>query len=145
MQKSRKYICDVLQGTKSLKNRHEYLQKDFVRTSGQESHDATMKYYDSLIDKLTQEIESLPIGYRFTGTFYVKIPYSAPTELEDVTGSAFMREDLVSWMIEGGLLIHNQYYYRAIFRERNLQSEIKREDALPIYDKIGESVNAQAV
>lgn len=131
----------ILQAADLLKNKHEYLQKEFISVSGQESYDLTMKYYDGLIGKLAQEIESLPIGYRFTGIFYVKISYRSTTELEEVEGSAFMREDLVSWMIEAGLSIHNQYYYRDIFIDRNLYSAIKREDATPVYENLNEMAN----
>ena len=73
MKRSRKYFGETLHSIKALKSRHQYLEKELIRLNGQESYAEIEKYYASMIDKLSSEMDALPIGHRYTGTFYIKI------------------------------------------------------------------------
>jgi hypothetical protein len=86
-----------------------------------------------LISKLSNEVQSLPIGYRYTGIFYLKKPYVLPATFEKYSGVIFMREDLISWHIESGTERQDYSYHQHIFKEPSTDSELKREDAEPVY------------
>ena len=139
--KNRKKVSDKLHGLKHLKEMHKSFEKELIRVSGIDSYQQMAAYYDDVIQKLQEEKYSLPIGHRYTGTFYVKVPYTIPTEFKKVEGSAFMKESLVSWEIENGDGIPHQSYYRAIFRTPEHDSEIKREDSVPVFEKKAEDLN----
>jgi hypothetical protein len=72
MGKSLKYTRETLNSIKLLQGKHEYFKKEFIRLMGQTSYEQTQNYYQEVIIKLTEEIEQLPIGYRYTGVFYLK-------------------------------------------------------------------------
>lgn len=137
----RKHVRETINNVKSLKDRHEYLEKELVRLEGQASFDAMGKFYDDALDKLSQELYSLPIGNRYTGIFYIKKPYTVPTEYIKIEGSAFLREDLVRWQIEN-LEKYRGSYFRAIYKNPNdkKESEITREDGGLVYDVRQEEV-----
>jgi hypothetical protein len=86
-----------------------------------------------LISKLSNELQSLPIGYRYTGTFYLKKPYVSSATFEKYSGVIFMREDLISWQIESGKERQDYSYHQHIFKEPSTDSELTREDAEPVY------------
>ena len=89
-----------------------------------------------MIAKLTEEMQSLPIGYRYVGTIYLKKPYAVPIQFEQIEGSAFMREDLISWQIEPFDSTKKQHYasyFRTIYKRPDLQAEITRADTTPVY------------
>jgi len=138
--KSRKNVSDKLHGLKHLKDMHKAFEKELIRVSGIDSYQQTVAYYDDVIQKLQEEKYSLPTGHRYTGTFYVKVPYTIPTEFKKVEGSAFMKENLVSWEIEEGDGIPHQAYYRAIFKTPKHDTEIKRADSVPVFEKRVEEV-----
>jgi hypothetical protein len=135
MQKSLKYTRDTLNSIEILKSKHEYLGKELIRVAGQDLYEQTSKYYDNVISKLTEEMRLLPIGYRYSGTFYLKKPYTVPIEFEKIEGSIFMREDLVSWQIESNGSNQNQTYayHRSVFKKPELNTEIRKEDGVPVY------------
>ncbi len=134
MKRSRKQIDCVMNSLYSLKARNEYLKKEFVHIVGEQGFSQLQDIYNNAIEKLTQEKKTSPIGYRYTGIFYVKKPYAQPIQYERMNGSAFMREDLVSWRIETDAQ-YKDYYFRAIYRTTNDQenSKIKREESTSIY------------
>ena len=114
---SRIYTQNLLNNVEYLIRHHEYLKKNFIRLEGQKTFDDIQKCYDRVRDKLTKELKSLPIGYRYTGTFYLRVPYSSPVEFEKVEGtSLFMREDIISWIVEDKVQ-RASYYYRNAFKE----------------------------
>ena len=140
MEKSRKKITYTLNSVRSLHDKYEYLEKEFVRLHGELEYKKIKDFYLESIDKLEQEKQALPIGFRYEGVFYVKVPYSMPLEVEKITGAAFMREDLVSWIIESGLEDLSKYgYCRIIYKDRKLQEEITRQDCEPVYETAQES------
>ena len=78
----------------------------------------------------------MPIGHRYTGTFYLKQAYSVPAQSVKITGSAYMKEDLVSWSLDADDPKMNDYsYHREIFKDKNLKTLIKRDDADPVFEK----------
>ena len=79
-------------------------------------------------------MHKIPIGYRYTGIFYIKKAYTFPPAYEEINGSAFMREDLSSWKIENEERFKFSHH-RAIFREADDTIPIKREDAKPVFQK----------
>ena len=131
---SRKHAKNTLRSVRSLKEKHEYLKEYHVRLMGQSAFDQMQSSYDEFILKLVEAIKKLPIGNRYSGTFYVRNPYSVPIEYDKIDGTAFMPENLVSWKIEN-IEKYKYSYARAIYREPNdnAENEIKREDAEPVY------------
>lgn len=134
MTRHRKQIGEIIHSIRSLKDRHEYWRDEFVRLSGKEGFATLQQIYNDLITKLTQEKESMPIGYRYSKDFYIKVPYTLPVQYEKINGSAFMREDLVSWRIEADER-YKHSYFRAIYRDKSNKenSEIRKEEATPVY------------
>ena len=131
----RKHILETIRNVKSLRDRHLYLQKDLVEIDGEENFSKMLIFYSNILEKLTREKYALPIGVRYTGTFYIKKPYSVPTEYVKIEGSAFLREDLVRWVIEG-VEQYKGSYFRAIYQHPHDKpgSEIAREDGKLVYE-----------
>ena len=130
---SRKYLYSTILSIGSLKNKYEYAEKDIKRATSQDEYEQTIKHYDKLIANLTKELMSLPIGYRYTGIFYIKNSYNIPATFSKHDGVVFIREDLVSWQIEKGLERPDPSYHRNIYKEPREGSELKKEDAMPVY------------
>lgn len=136
MNKSLKYTRENLSSIKWLMGRHEHFEKEFVRLMGQQAYEQTKQFYREVIAKLSEEMQQLPIGYIYTGIFYLKTPYIVPIQFEKIQGSAFMREDLISWQIESNDPTQKQKYYgyhRIIYKEPDLKTEIAKADATPVY------------
>lgn len=85
---------------------------------------------------MKEKINTLPIGFRYEGIFYIKIPYTVETKFNKYDGSLFMREDLVSWKIESSGNGNESFYNRSIYREPSLSSAIIKKydkDITPVY------------
>ena len=134
MQAERENTRALLRSVILLKERHVWLADTLVRLEGQKAYDEASQYFDSVIAKLTKEVKSLPVGFRYTGTFYVRKPYTMPTDYRKVDGSAYMREELLSWTVETEEDLRCSYL-RAIYKAPNDESELKREDAEPVYEE----------
>ncbi len=115
MQKTRADITTLLMSIKHTKERYMYLEKEIISVSTQAEYDRTVDHYDQLILALTKELHALPIGYRYTGPYYLKKPYTMPPEFEEGSGSLYMKENLVSWQTETGPGVYDSPYYRAVF------------------------------
>ena len=133
MNKSRKHVKNVLSSIRSLKNKYENNKDDIVRLTNHAEYGQIAKHFDTLISKLSNELQSLPIGYRYSGTFYLKKPYVFPATFEKYSGVIFMPEDLISWQIESGMERQDYSYHQHIFKEPSTDRELTREDAEPIY------------
>ncbi len=79
---NRKYIYSTILNIESLKRKYEYAVKDIVRATSQDEYEQTIKHYDKLIANLNKELFLLPIGYRYTGLFYIKNSYNIPATFE---------------------------------------------------------------
>lgn len=139
MSKSRKYINSVISNIQFLKHKYENVKEDIIRVTSQIEYQRTIEHYDTLIAKLSDELLSLPIGYRYTGRFYIKKPYSIPIVFEEHYGTVYLREDLVSWQIDSGVEPKDYYYHRTILKKPKEGFELKREDAEPVYAKVLET------
>lgn len=135
MKRSRKQVNSIINSLCALKTHNEHWKNEFIQLVGENSFTQLQAIYNEAIDRLTQEKKSIPMGYRYTGEFYIKKPYTMPIQYEKINGSAFMREDLVSWCIEEESR-YKYSYFRAIYRDTKGQegSEIKREEATPFYE-----------
>lgn len=135
MIKSRKYIDSVISNIKFIKSKYENSKNDIIRLTDQKGYENTIDHYNFLIAKLSEELQSLPIGYRYTGKFYFKKPYTIPVVFQECDGSVYLREDLISWQIESGVEPKDYSYHRTIFKapKEGLEFELKREDAEPVY------------
>ncbi len=132
MIKSRSYIRNLLNTVQNIKERYVYFEKDIVLLSNQAERDRTIEHYDYVIKALKEELQTLPIGYRYTGTYYLKKPYTIPPEFEKCEGSLYMQENLVSWQIEKTPGVLKDYsYYRSIFKEP-YGKVLTKEDAEPV-------------
>lgn len=119
----------ILQNTKSR-------EECFVRYSDQERYGLFLEYIQGTCMALEKEIHSLPIGYEYTGSFYIKKPYIVPAEVIKVEGTAFMREDLVSWTIKSDdPQIEEFSYFRNIYKDERCQNRVERDDAKPVLKK----------
>ena len=133
MSNSRKYIDSLISSVKFIKNKYDYIKKEVVRLTGENEYEKTMKHYDKLLSILNQELVSLPIGFRYTGTFYIRNSYTIPATFEKHDGVVYLREDLVSWQIEEGLERPDCGYHRNIFKEPKDGAELTKADATPVY------------
>ena len=133
MSKSRKHTNAVISNIKFLKYKYENAKSDIIRLTSRAEYEETIKHYDSLIEQLSKELFSLPIGYRYIGKFYLKKPYTFPAVFEEHYGAIYMREDLISWQIESGVEPPNYSYHRTIFKKPEEGFDFKREDAEPVY------------
>ena len=134
MNRTRRYLRDMQYSMESIKIRNEYLKEEFIKLSGEKEYKKLINIYDTAIAKLAKEMESLPVGYRYTGIFYVKVPYSMPIEYEKINGTLFMREDLVSWRVESGVDdVDNRGYIRTAFKSPKGVNEITRKDCEPVF------------
>jgi len=134
MQKTRADVISFQSSIKHLKDRYEYMEKNILPLSNQAEYDRTVEHYEHLITALTKEIQTMPIGYRYTGTYYLKKPYTLPVEFEEGSGSLYMKENLVSWQIEKEPGKCEYAYYRAVYKKPD-GPQITREDAEPVYPK----------
>lgn len=130
---SRKETSNLLSNIKFLKNKYEYNQREIVRLTSQQEYEKNIQHYDKLMEKLKEEILSLPIGFRYKGVFYIKNTWKYSTQFEKHEGTVYMREDLVSWQIEEGLERPDYSYHRNIYKLPQEGAELKREDADPVY------------
>jgi hypothetical protein len=114
----------------------DYNKKTLLSESTESSFNNTAGYMKSIVLKLEEKVEALPIGHRYTGTFYVKKPYTyaLPSESVKLKGSAFMQEDLVSWTIQSeDEYAKNLYYVRSIFKDKGMKTILKREDGEAVF------------
>ena len=133
MDQNRKQVDNLLSKITNLQQQCEYFEKDMIRLSSQSEYKQVVKYFEQLIAKLTKELLAMPIGYRYTGTFYLKKPYSFPVIFEKYEGTLFMRAGLVSWQTEPGSQPSNTNYYRQAFKQPTNDAEITRADTVPVY------------
>lgn len=100
----------------------------------------TEAYYQSLkvcLERIDEDIKKLPVGHRYTGTYYVRKPHTIPVEAGKYEGSAFMREDLVTWKHEEeGKQFWELSYKKDIFRDPELRIPIEREEGQPVFDEV---------
>ena len=134
MKKTRSNFRNLLTSIKYIQEAYVSKGKDIMELSNQAEYDRTIKHYDDLITSLTKELQTLPIGYRYTGMYFLKKPYTMPPEFEERSGSLYMRENLVSWQIETEPGRCEYAYYRAVFK-KPYGEPITREDAKPVYQK----------
>jgi len=107
----------------------------FIRESSEKEYEKAIGYVKSIMSKLEDKCDKMPIGHRYTGTFYLKKPYSIPYESVKIKGSAFMREDLVMWTIESdNEYAKNVYYVRDVYKEKKMKTTFKREDGEEVFD-----------
>ena len=130
MKKSRSYITRLLYNLKTLKSNYEGILKDIAEVINIENLKLANPFLE-LIELLTKEQKSLPIGYRYTGPFYIK----QGEQFTKYDGVLFMRENLVSWIIEKGTDRHDPGYYRNIFKEPKEGCELKKEDAELVFEQ----------
>ena len=130
---------------KQLQNKKYQLENfissfEFLKNSLEEyMPEGTEDYLQNLkgcLNKLGEDLRKLPVGHRYSGTFYVRKPYTIPIESEKIDGSAFMREDLVTWkQEEEGKKFWELAYKKNIYRDPELRIPIEREDGQPVFDE----------
>ena len=94
-----------------------------------------IEYLTSLIKKCERKKKKLPLGHVFKGTFYINRPYAVPQETIKINGSAYMREDLVTWQLmeSDNELTKHLCGPRDIFRDSERRIRIRREECEPVY------------
>ena len=113
----------------------EYIKDSLIEYSTDKEYNKVLDYVNKMVTKLEVERDKLPIGHRFTGTFYLKKPYTVPSESVKIKGAAFIREDLVMWTIESDdEYTKNLYYVRDVYRDKKMTVKLKREDGVEVFD-----------
>ena len=113
-----------------------YKKKTFIEQSSEADFKNALDYVNKTIAKLEDKRQKLPIGHRYTGVFYLKKPYTVPTEAVKIKGSAFVREDLVMWTIESDdEYVKNVYYVREVYLDKEMTVTLKRDDCKAVFDK----------
>jgi len=86
------------------------------------------------MSKLEDKCEKLPIGHRYTGTFYLRKPYTIPYEAIKIKGSAFLREDLISWVIESDdECAKNLGCFRSVYKDKKMKTTLQRDDGEAVF------------
>ncbi|WP_203249948.1 hypothetical protein [Cysteiniphilum marinum] len=112
-----------------------YKKKAFVEQSSEYDFSNALDYVNKTIAKLEDKRQKLPIGHRYTGVFYLKKPYTVPSEAVKIKGSAFVREDLVMWTIESDdEYVKNVYYVREIYLNKEMTVTLKRDDCKTVFE-----------
>lgn len=133
MRKSHSNIIELLSKIKKIKERYLSIEKDMVSIlSNKTEYDNTVAHYDHVIADLETELKNQPIGYRYTGEYYLKKPYVMPAEYMKGSGSLFMRENLSSWQVETEPGVYDYSYHRAVYKQLD-GPLLTREDAEPVY------------
>ena len=113
-----------------------YKKKAFIEQSSEDDFNNTLDYVNKTIAKIEDKRQKLPIGHRYTGVFYLKKPYTIPSEAVKIKGSAFVREDLVSWTIESDdEYAKNVYYVRDVYLNKEMTVRLKRADCVEVFDE----------
>ena len=107
----------------------------FIRESSEKEYEKAIGYVKSIMSKLEDKCEKLPIGHRYTGTFYLRKPYTIPYESIKIKGAAFLREDLVSWTIESDdEYAKNLGCFRSVYKEKAMKTTLERDDGEAVFD-----------
>lgn len=134
MQKTRRGIMNLLANIERNKEQYVSMEKDIISFSSQNEYKRSVNHYDYLIAELKKELQTFPIGYRYTGVYFLKKPYTMPPEFIEGSGSLYMRENLVSWQIEKEPGVCDYPYYRTVY-DKPFGKLITKEDAVPVYPK----------
>ena len=107
----------------------------FIRESSEKEYEKAIGYVKSIMSKLEDKCDKLPIGHRYTGTFYLRKAYKIPFEAVKIKGSVFMREDLQSWVVESD----DEYAkdlgcFRNVYKEKKMINTFKREDGEVVFE-----------
>lgn len=129
----RKDLNRLLYNIKTLKEKYKMYKDYIISLNYALEYENTVKHFDDLVIKLNSELSKLPIGFRYNGRFFIKNSHPISIEFKEYCGSAYMREDLISWQIENSFDPRNFSYHRNIYKEARENSEIKKEDAEPVY------------
>ncbi|WP_119328365.1 RNA-binding protein [Cysteiniphilum halobium] len=113
-----------------------YKKKTFIEQSSEDDFNNALDYVNNTIAKLEDKRQNLPIGHRYTGVFYLKKPYTIPSEAMKIKGAAFVREDLVMWTIEADdEYVKNVYYVREVYLDKEMTVRLKREDCVEVFEE----------
>ena len=106
-----------------------------IRESSEKEYGKAIGYVKSIISKLENKCDKLPIGHRYTGTFYLKKPYTIPYEAIKIKGAAFLREDLVSWTIESNdEYAKNLGCFRSVYKDKKMNTTLQRDDGVAVFE-----------
>ena len=112
-----------------------YKKDAFVEYSSESELKKLVDYVNKTKTKIEKKRKNLPIGHRFSGTFYLKKPYTMPCEAVKIKGSAFMPEHLVSWKIESkDEYAKNLWYVRDVFKDKGMKERVRREDGVEVFE-----------
>ena len=112
-----------------------YKKKTFIEQSSEADFNNALDYVNKTTAKLEDKRQKLPIGHRYTGVFYLKKPYTIPSEAVKIKGSAFMREDLVMWTIDSeDEYAKSVYYVREVYLNKEMTVRLTREDCGEVFD-----------
>jgi hypothetical protein len=111
-----------------------YKKKTFIEQSSEDDFNSALDYVNKTIAKLEDKRKNLPIGHKYTGVFYLKKPYTVPSEAVKIKGSAFVREDLVMWTIDSeDEYVKNVYYVREVYLDKEMTVKLTREDCGEVF------------
>jgi hypothetical protein len=113
----------------------DYNKETLLSESPESSFNNASDYVKSIVTKLEDRKDKLPIGHRYTGTFYLRKAYKIPFEAVKIKGSVFMREDLHSWVVESD----DEYakdlgYFKNVYREKKMVNTLRRKDGEVVFE-----------
>ncbi len=112
-----------------------YKKKTFIEQSSEADFNNALEYVNKTITKLEDKRQKLPIGHRYTGVFYLKKPYTVPSEAVKVKGAAFVREDLVMWTIDSeDEYAKSLYYVREVYLNKEMTVRLRRGDCEEVFE-----------
>ena len=134
MPSKRKNIKANIDVLHRIMSNFEYIKDSLIECSTDKDYNKAVEYVNKMVTKLEVERDKLPIGHRYTGTFYLKKPYTVPSESVKIKGAAFMREDLVMWTIESDdEYTKDLYYVRDVYRDKKMSVRLTRDDCGEVF------------
>ena len=135
MPSKRKNIKANIDVLHRIMSNFEYIKDSLIEYSTDKNYSKALDYVNKMLTKLEDKRQKLPIGHRYTGTFYLKKPYTMPSEAVKIKGSAFMPEHLVSWKIESkDEYAKNLWYVRDVYKDETMKERVKREDGVEVFE-----------
>ncbi len=130
----RKRLNEKRYTLRNLLHSVDCMKEDIGQFSSDENAQHMLTTLHEAIRRIEAAMNDLPIGHRFTGTYYLKEPYSNPVRITKIQGSAYMKEDLVSWAIEPDGKPSERYgYFRQIYHDPGCEQPLAREDGEAVF------------
>ncbi len=132
----RKRLREKIYSLNNLLHTVQVMQPTLVEYVSEPDAEHIVTTVQKAMQQLQAKIINLPLGHRFTGTYYLREPYSNPVRITKIEGSAYLREDLVSWEVEPDGQPSERYgYFRQLYHDPQCQRMLQRDDGEPVFEQ----------